>query len=81
MLEEDDELELLEEEELELDEEEGALLEELGWELEEDDELLEEELLDEDELELLLDLGSNSKEFPPLPSCSTSCLLPPPGRG
>lgn len=43
----------------------GSGAEELGWELEEDEELLEEELLDEDELELLLDLGSNSKEFPP----------------
>jgi hypothetical protein len=67
---EEEELELLEDDELE--EEGGALLEEsggsgaeeLGRELE-DEELLEEELLDEEELELLLDLGSNSNESPP----------------
>ena len=73
LLEEDDEeeLELLEDDELE--EEGGALLEEsggsgaeeLGWKLDEDEELLEEELLDEEELELLLGLGSNSNESPP----------------
>ena len=73
LLEEDDEeeLELLEDDELE--EEGGALLEEsggsgaeeLGRELE--DELLEEEELEllEEELELLLGLGSNSNESPP----------------
>ena len=67
----EEELELLEDDELE--EEGGALLEEsggsgaeeLGWKLDEDEELLEEELLDEEELELLLDLGSNSNESPP----------------
>ena len=67
----EEELELLEDDELE--EESGALLEEsggsgaeeLGWKLDEDEELLEEELLDEEELELLLDLGSNSNESPP----------------
>ncbi len=67
----EEELELLEDDELE--EEGGALLEEsggsgaeeLGWKLDEDEELLEEELLDEEELELLLGLGSNSNESPP----------------
>ena len=72
----EDQEELLDEEELELLEEEledGALLEEsggsgaeeLGWKLDEDEELLEDELLEEEELELLLGLGSNSNESPP----------------
>lgn len=65
LLEEDEEeLELLDRDELE--EESGSSgTQELCWELE--DELLEEEELEllEEELELLLDLGSNSKESPP----------------
>ena len=68
LLEEDDEeeLELLEDDEggALLEESGGSGAEELGRELE-DEELLEEELLDEEELELLLDLGSNSNESPP----------------
>ena len=71
-LEDDQLLEELDEEELELldrdelEEESGSSgAQELCWELE--DELLEEEELEllEEELELLLDLGSNSKESPP----------------
>ena len=71
-LEDDQLLEELDEEELELldrdelEEESGSSgAEELCWELE--DELLDEEELEllEEELELLLDLGSNSKESPP----------------
>ena len=65
LLEEDEEeLELLDRDELE--EESGSSgAQELCWELE--DELLEEEELEllEEELELLLDLGSNSNESPP----------------
>ena len=60
----EEELELLDRDELE--EESGSSgAQELCWELE--DELLEEEELEllEEELELLLDLGSNSKESPP----------------
>ena len=59
----EEELELLEDDELEDD---GALLEESGGSgAEELCQELEDELLEEEELELLLGLGSNSKESPP----------------
>uniref|UniRef100_UPI0025B98A06 hypothetical protein n=1 Tax=Akkermansia sp. TaxID=1872421 RepID=UPI0025B98A06 len=59
----EEELELLEDDELEDD---GALLDESGGSgAEELCQELEDELLEEEELELLLGLGSNSKESPP----------------
>ena len=59
----EEELELLEDDELEDD---GALLEESGGSgAEELCQELEDELLEEEELELLLGLGSNSNESPP----------------